>query len=92
MMCLPSVPLPNLGEKGEVCCPEVPSYFPFRFHETPYQEERLGTLSLVARKLWRKKSLGMQSLEAFQTGEVSNPPSVTPLGMPSCSTLPCALS
>ena len=54
--------------------------FPCRFHETQAkQEERLGTLSLVAIKLWREKSLGMQSLEAFQT-EVSDPLSVTLLG------------
>lgn len=78
---LPSVPLPHLGEKGEVCGPEGPSLFPCRFHETQAkQEERLGTLSLVARKLWREKSLGMQSLEAFQMGEVSDPLSVTHLG------------
>lgn len=65
MRCFSSAPLPRLEEKGEDFHPEGSSFFPFRFHETQAkQEERLGTLSLVARKLWRDKLLEMQSLEA----------------------------
>lgn len=71
MKCFPSAPLSNLGEKGEVVCPEGPSLlFSLRFHNTKVkQEERRGTLSV---EIMETKSLRMQSLEASK-GEVTCP-------------------